>query len=91
MQITKSLHPPGGATALIAIIGSDKIKELGYLYVFSPVLSGVIILFITALIFNNMTRNRSYPSNKKYQRLRQKITHQIKKKKVLILTNEKLN
>ena len=33
MQITKTLHPPGGATALIAIIGSDKIKSLGYMYV----------------------------------------------------------
>lgn len=28
MQITKTLHPPGGATALIAVIGSPKIKTL---------------------------------------------------------------
>lgn len=35
MQITKTLHPPGGATALIAVIGSEKIKSLGYLYVLS--------------------------------------------------------
>jgi CBS-domain-containing membrane protein len=26
MQITKTLHPPGGATALIAVIGTEKIK-----------------------------------------------------------------
>ena len=38
MQITKTLHPPGGATALIANIGSEKIKALGYMYVLSPVL-----------------------------------------------------
>lgn len=44
MQITKTLHPPGGATALIAVSGSAKIKALGYLYVFFPVLSGSIIL-----------------------------------------------
>ena len=62
MQITKTLHPPGGATALIAIAGSDKIKELGYWYVISPVLSGAIILLITALIFNNMPSKRYYPS-----------------------------
>ena len=62
MQITKTLHPPGGATALIAIAGSDKIKELGYFYVISPVLFGAIILLITALIFNNIPSKRHYPS-----------------------------
>jgi CBS domain-containing membrane protein len=69
MQITKTLHPPGGATALIAIIGSEKIKEMGYYYVLSPVLSGVLILLVTALIFNNLTPNRSYPINKNWYRV----------------------
>jgi CBS-domain-containing membrane protein len=79
MQISKTLHPPGGATALIAIIGSDKIKELGYMYVFSPVLVGVLILLFMALIFNNMTSNRSYPSHKKYHLIRKKLIHKIRK------------
>ncbi len=65
MQITKTLHPPGGATALIANIGSEKIKALGYMYVLSPVLTGVMILFAVALIFNNITKSRSYPLRKK--------------------------
>lgn len=65
MQITKTLHPPGGATALIANIGSEKIKALGYGYVLSPVLTGVIILFVVALIFNNISKSRSYPAQKK--------------------------
>lgn len=63
MQFTKTLHPPGGATALIAIIGTENIKNLGYFYVLSPVLSGSLILLIVALIFNNMTKHRSYPTN----------------------------
>ena len=29
MQITKTLHPPGGATALIAVTGSAAIKKNG--------------------------------------------------------------
>lgn len=66
MQITKTLHPPGGATALIAVIGSEKIKALGYFYVISPILSGVMILFFVALLFNNMTSHRSYPLNKSW-------------------------
>lgn len=69
MQITKTLHPPGGATALIAIIGSARIQHLGYLYVLSPILSGISILFITALVFNNMTPHRSYPLNKNWYKI----------------------
>ena len=63
MQFTKTLHPPGGATALIAIIGTENIKNLGYFYVLSPVLSGSLTLLVIALIFNNMTKHRSYPTN----------------------------
>jgi CBS domain-containing membrane protein len=69
MQVTKTLHPPGGATALIAIIGSEKIKSLGYLYIVSPILSGIIILMMVALFFNNITSNRSYPKNKTWYKV----------------------
>ena len=61
MQITKTLHPPGGATALIAVTGSAELKNIGYWYVISPVLIGCLILLFVALIFNNMTLKRKYP------------------------------
>lgn len=61
MQITKTMHPPGGATALIAVLPSDKIQDLGYWYALSPVLSGALILLIVALIFNNIPKGRKYP------------------------------
>lgn len=64
MQITKTLHPPGGATALIAVSGGAKISELGFFYALSPVLTGTLILLIFAVIFNNITSKRFYPSNK---------------------------
>lgn len=69
MQITKTLHPPGGATALIANIGSPKIQALGYFYVISPVLTGVLILFLVALIFNNATPHRRYPKNREWYKV----------------------
>lgn len=69
MQLTKTLHPPGGATALIAIMGSERIKELGYYYVLSPVLSGAFILLAVALIFNNITTHRKYPTSKRVLKL----------------------
>ena len=73
MQITKTLHPPGGATALIAVTGSAAIKKMGYFYVISPVLSGVLMLLLVAIIFNNMTSNRIYPVNKKFENIRNRI------------------
>ncbi|MGN6645117.1 MAG: HPP family protein [Cytophaga sp.] len=69
MQITKTLHPPGGATALIAVIGSEKIKHLGYWYVISPVLTGCLIMLAVALVFNNITSHRSYPTDKRFTRI----------------------
>lgn len=69
MQLSKTLHPPGGATALIAVIGSEKVIALGYWYVIFPVLSGVLIMLLVALTFNNMTPERRYPANGRFLRL----------------------
>ncbi|WP_118976111.1 HPP family protein [Taibaiella koreensis] len=66
MQVTKTLHPPGGATALIAVSSGAKIKAMGYLFVLSPVLSGACILLLTALVFNNMTPHRRYPTTNRF-------------------------
>ena len=70
MQITKTLHPPGGATALIAVCGPDRIQNLGFYYILFPVGTGVLILLISALIFNNITSHRSYPSKNYFSKKR---------------------
>ncbi|MCB2189839.1 MAG: HPP family protein [Deltaproteobacteria bacterium] len=61
MHLTKTLHPPGGATALIAVIGGPKIQALGWLYIFVPVGAGVLMMLIVALIVNNLAAQRRYP------------------------------
>lgn len=61
MLLTKTLHPPAGATALIAVIGGEKIHNLGFLYAFIPAGLGAFILLIIALLINNLSRNRRYP------------------------------
>lgn len=69
MQLTLTLHPPGGATALIAVIGSEQIHELGFLYVFIPVTTGAFILLVIAFIVNNIPKHREYPIGfKKYNK-----------------------
>ena len=61
MHLTKTTHPPGGATALIAVIGSERVHQLGFLYVLSPVALGALIMLVVALIVNNLTSFRRYP------------------------------
>ncbi len=61
MLITDTLHPPGGATALIAVIGSEEIHNLGYLYVLVPTLAGALIMLVIALLVNNLAKGRKYP------------------------------
>jgi len=61
MHATKTLHPPGGATSLIAVIGSEKIHSLGYLYVIMPAGLGALTMLVVALLVNNIPKKRSYP------------------------------
>jgi CBS-domain-containing membrane protein len=61
MHLTKTLHPPGGATALIAVIGSPQLHDIGYLYALLPVARGAFILLIVALLVNNIPKARKYP------------------------------
>ena len=61
MHATKTLHPPGGATALIAVIGSEKIHALGYLYALVPAGIGAVVMLLIALLVNNIPKSRKYP------------------------------
>ncbi|MBA4301481.1 MAG: HPP family protein [Cyclobacterium sp.] len=61
MQYTKTLHPPGGAIAMIANIGSEKVREMGDFYVINPVITGVLTLFVVSILINNLSKNRLYP------------------------------
>ena len=61
MHATKTLHPPGGATALIAVISGPKVHNLGYLYALVPVGVGALIMLAVALLVNNLAPQRRYP------------------------------
>lgn len=61
MHATRTLHPPGGATALIAVIGSSKIHQLGFYYVLIPATVGPLLLLAVALLVNNIPETRRYP------------------------------
>lgn len=84
MHLTRSLHPPGGATALAAVIGGTSITELGYWYVITPTLLNCSVLFLVALLFNNIFSWRRYPQSlMRYQSVGyHPDTRQIKKQHI---------
>jgi len=49
MHYARCLHPPGGATAVTAVIGSATVHELGYYFVIVPVFFNSIILLSVAM------------------------------------------
>lgn len=61
MHATRTLHPPGGATALIAVIGSDTVHNLGFWYVLMPATLGPLLLLLVGLLVNNIPASRRYP------------------------------
>eukprot|EP00850_Spirogloea_muscicola_P015521 SM000119S25664 [mRNA] locus=s119:426006:427580:+ [translate_table: standard] len=58
MQSLRMVHPPGGATALIAVTSPTSQRNHG-LFILVPVMSGVVVMVLIALIVNNITRQ--YP------------------------------
>jgi len=61
MHYLRCLHPPGGATALSAILGNEKVHALGYYYIITPVLINVGIILLVAILINNLFPWRRYP------------------------------
>lgn len=56
MTVTRTLHPPGGATAFVAIYNGQ-----GFGFVLSPVGIGIICLVVIAVLVNNLSSERKYP------------------------------
>jgi CBS domain-containing membrane protein len=62
MHYGRCLHPPGGATALAAVIGGAQIQSLGYGYLLAPVLVNVALLLAAGTLLNYPFRWRRYPA-----------------------------
>ncbi len=63
MYYARCIHPPGGATALAAVIGSSQIHDLSYMYVITPVLLNTLTMLFIAVAFNAVFPWRRYPAN----------------------------
>ncbi|PKO60867.1 MAG: hypothetical protein CVU23_13010, partial [Betaproteobacteria bacterium HGW-Betaproteobacteria-17] len=63
MYSLRCLHPPGGATALGAVLGGESVLALGYMYVLSPILLNALIILMVAVLFNYPFAWRRYPQS----------------------------
>ena len=61
MYYLRCIHPPGGATALTAVVAGSGVHSLGYLYLVTPVLINVAVIFTVAIVFNYLFPWRRYP------------------------------
>ncbi|KAL2129220.1 hypothetical protein VTI74DRAFT_8066 [Chaetomium olivicolor] len=58
MALTGTVHPPAGATALMAVLDED-VSELGW-FLFLPLLLGCCLMLAVALLVNNIQRRFPY-------------------------------
>ena len=59
MILLNATHPPAGGNPIIVIMGSVSVD-----YLFSPVITGSIIILIFGIIINRFILKKSYPSSK---------------------------
>jgi CBS-domain-containing membrane protein len=62
MHVARCIHPPGGATALAAVIGGPAIHALGFSFVFTPVLLNAVVILAMAVLVNSFFSWRCYPA-----------------------------
>ena len=63
MHLFHCLHPPGGATAIFAVIGGPSVWDLGYGYVLSPVGVNAVLMLLLGMIINNVRSGSTlYPA-----------------------------
>ena len=58
MSLFGLVHPPAGATALIAVLNNF---EDGWLFTITPAITGSVVLLVVALFANNLHPLRRYP------------------------------
>lgn len=62
MHHLKCIHPPGGATALTAVLGGGAVHEMGFRFVICPVLVNCLLMIGIAVAFNVFFGWRRYPA-----------------------------
>lgn len=62
MHSLRCIHPPGGATALSAVVGGDAVHQLGFQFLLTPVMLNLVTILLVAVLFNAPFAWRRYPA-----------------------------
>ena len=60
MSLTETLHPPGGATAIVAMLAPN----ITWGFILFPIGFGAVIMVIVAILSNRFSEDRPYPNKK---------------------------
>ncbi len=63
MYYLRCVHPPGGATALTAVVGGSEVIEMGYGFLVYPVLLNLVVMLLAGFLFNILFKWRRYPAH----------------------------
>jgi CBS domain-containing membrane protein len=64
MHLSHCLHPPGGATALIMVLGAEQFHLHGWGWAAGTVAANTVLSLLLALTINNLIPGRSYPMHR---------------------------
>jgi len=62
MYYLRCIHPPGGASALAAVVSGPDVYALGFQYVLTPVFINASVIMLTAMLVNYPFAWRRYPA-----------------------------
>jgi CBS domain-containing membrane protein len=60
MYLSRCLHPPGGASALIPVLGGEGVKSLGFQFLLTPLALNVAMMLVLALILNRLSKTPAH-------------------------------
>lgn len=63
MYYLRCIHPPGGASALTAVVGGSEVYDMGFTFLLYPILLNVLVMLVVALLFNLLFYWRRYPAH----------------------------
>ncbi len=60
MSLTRSLHPPGGAASLLAVLGGSAVAAQGWFFAIVPVAANAVVLVAAGMLFHRLS-GHSFP------------------------------
>jgi len=62
MHLLRCLHPPGGATAMIMVLGAEQFHQHGWAWAALTVAANTLLSLLLALTINKLLPGRHYPA-----------------------------